>query len=106
MNRGAHTLKNLLLVLAIAIWLLGMRSLAQTSLGDIHVGSRDAHATTPAVNSGSPQKAINAPLKVDVDLVLVPVTVADDSHRIVLGLDKENFQIFENKDSQPLQSFS
>ena len=30
----------------------------------------------------------------------------DDSHRMVLGLDKENFQIFENKQSQPLQSFS
>jgi len=106
MNRGAHTLRNLLLALAIAISLLGTRSLAQTSLSDVHVDSRDVRPSTPAIKSISPQKEINAPLKVDVDLVLVPVTVTDDSHRIVLGLDKENFQIFENKESQPLQSFS
>src|SRR5262245_46373649 len=33
------------------------------------------------------------PTKVDVDLVLVNVTVTDDWNRIVTGLDKENFNI-------------
>lgn len=105
MNRGARICESFILVLAVAISLLATRSLGQTSLSDIHVGSRDVHASAPAVKSTSPQKELT-PLKVDVDLVLVPVTVTDDSHRIVLGLDKENFQVFENKESQPLQSFS
>src|SRR5690242_4609568 len=106
MSRGAHTFDSFLLVLAIAVSLLGTRSFSQTSLSDVHVDSRDAHAGTPAIKSASPHNELSAPLKVDVDLVLVPVTVTDDSHRIVLGLDKENFQIFENKQSQPLQTFS
>ena len=35
------------------------------------------------------------PLKVDVDLVLVPVTITDPMNRLVTGLEKENFQLFE-----------
>jgi len=106
MNRGARTFNSFPSVLAIALALLGAASVGQTSLGDVHVGSRDIHASSPTVKSSSPQKELSPSLKVDVDLVLVPVTVTDDSHRMVLGLDKENFQIFENKQSQPLQTFS
>jgi Ca-activated chloride channel family protein len=46
------------------------------------------------------------PMKVDVSLVLIPVTITDPMNRLVTGLDKENFQIFENKDPQELKSFS
>ena len=106
MNRGACISNSPLSLLAIAMLLLGAISVAQTSLGDIHIDSRDVHASAPAVKSSSPEKELSTPLKVDVDLVLVPVTVTDDSHRLVLGLDKENFQVFENKQSQPLQTFS
>jgi Ca-activated chloride channel family protein len=45
-------------------------------------------------------------LKVDVNLVLVPVTVTDEMNRVVLGLEKENFQVYENKQLQSIQSFS
>ena len=38
------------------------------------------------------------PLKVDVDLVLVPVTITDPMNRLVTGLDKENFTLYEGKD--------
>lgn len=106
MNRGACISNSPLSLLATAMLLLGAISVAQTSLGDIHIDSRDVHASAPAVKSSSPEKELSTPLKVDVDLVLVPVTVTDDSHRLVLGLDKENFQVFENKQSQPLQTFS
>ena len=30
-----------------------------------------------------------------VDLVLVPVTITDPMNRLVTGLEKENFQLFE-----------
>jgi Ca-activated chloride channel homolog len=46
------------------------------------------------------------PLQVDVDLVLVPVTVTDDWNRIVTGLDKENFSVMEGNQIQQLRHFS
>jgi Ca-activated chloride channel family protein len=46
------------------------------------------------------------PLRVDVDLVLVPVTVTNPRNQPVLGLDKPNFELFENEQRQRLQYFS
>jgi hypothetical protein len=37
-----------------------------------------------------PLRTHTKPLKVDVDLVLVPVTITDPMNRLVTGLDKEN----------------
>ena len=45
-------------------------------------------------------------LQVKVDLVLVPVAVTDSSGRLVTGLDKENFEIFEGKERQAIKTFS
>jgi len=45
-------------------------------------------------------------LQVKVDLVLVPVAVTDASGRLVTGLDKENFEIFEGKERQAIKTFS
>ena len=45
-------------------------------------------------------------IPVNVDLVLVPVTVTDDANRIVTGLDRTNFELFEGDQGQPIQSFS
>jgi len=47
-----------------------------------------------------------AMLKSKVDLVLVPVTVTDPMNRLVTGLDKENFEVFEGKDRQEVRHFS
>jgi Ca-activated chloride channel family protein len=41
-----------------------------------------------------------------VSLVLVPVTITDPMNRLVTGLDKENFQVFEGKDPQEIRHFS
>ena len=45
-------------------------------------------------------------MKVDVDLVLVSVTITDPMNRLVTGLDKENFSLFEGKDQQEIKHFS
>jgi len=47
-----------------------------------------------------------AMIKSKVDLVLVPVTVTDPMNRLVTGLDKENFEVFEGKDRQEVRHFS
>ncbi len=48
----------------------------------------------------------DARIRVDVNLVLVPMTVTDSMNRLVTGLDKDNFQIFENNQGQVIKSFS
>ena len=45
-------------------------------------------------------------VKSKVDLVLVPVTVTDPMNRLVTGLDKDNFQVFEGKEEQEVRHFS
>ncbi len=51
-------------------------------------------------------KTHTKPIKVDVNLVLVPVSIVDPENRQVTGLDKENFEIFEGKERQQIQHFS
>jgi len=46
------------------------------------------------------------PIKVDVDLVLVSVTITDPMNRLVTGLEKDNFQVFEDKQPQEIRHFS
>src|ERR1700752_3788521 len=46
------------------------------------------------------------PMKSTVELVLVPVTITDPMNRLVTGLDKENFTVFEGKSQQEIKSFS
>ncbi|MCU1220223.1 MAG: von Willebrand factor, type [Candidatus Angelobacter sp.] len=45
-------------------------------------------------------------MAVDVNLVLVNVTVTDDWNRIVTGLDKENFAVLEGSEVQQVRHFS
>lgn len=47
-----------------------------------------------------------ASIRVDVDLVMVPVTVTDPRGRVVTGLEQEHFQVFEGKTPQSIVSFS
>lgn len=46
------------------------------------------------------------PIRVDVDLVLVPVTITDSMNRLVTGLEKENFVLLDNGEKQAIQHFS
>jgi Ca-activated chloride channel family protein len=69
--------------------------------------AKDAAAKAAEVPS-DPGLRVNhgKPTKVDVDLVLVPVTVTDDWNRIVTGLDKENFTVMEGNQLQEVKHFS
>jgi Ca-activated chloride channel homolog len=105
---------------------LGIPAVAQTDVNDVHIQPREvakpADATptpkpdlvtsnpdlmssaTPTATSGLSARV--RPLKVDVDLVLVPVTITDPMNRLVTGLEKENFQLYEGSSSQEIRSFS
>jgi Ca-activated chloride channel family protein len=93
-----------------ALACLCLPAFGQTDVNDVHVLPREAD-TPPdpraeMMASSTGPTAHVRPLKVDVDLVLVPVTITDPMNRLVTGLDKANFQLFEGNASQEIRSFS
>jgi Ca-activated chloride channel family protein len=79
---------------------------AQNSSEDVHIQPR---VTPPAPKEPEIDPAFKThtkPMKVDVDMVLVPVTITDPMNRLVTGLDRENFNLFEGKDQQEIKTFS
>jgi Ca-activated chloride channel family protein len=93
---------------------------AQTAFDDVHITSRLAAASLqPAVTSVDVAKAeyasdaethgysrAKATIRTSVDLVMVPVTVTDAMNRPVIGLDQNNFQLFEGNKRQEIKHFS
>jgi VWFA-related protein len=63
---------------------------------------------TPRTSSAPPKNAEipKTDIRVDSNLVLIPVTVTDPLNRFVTGLEKENFKVFEDKKEQPITQFS
>jgi len=45
-------------------------------------------------------------IRMNVDMVLVPVTVTDPMNRLVTGLEQEDFQVFENGGKQEIRTFA
>jgi VWFA-related protein len=64
--------------------------------------------TEPRPKLGAPveEHKPKANLRVDLNLVLVPVTVCDPSNRPVTGLEKEHFRILEDRVEQTITHFS
>jgi Ca-activated chloride channel family protein len=48
----------------------------------------------------------NSRIRVDVNLVQVPLTVTDPMNRLVTGLEKENFAVYDNNIGQTIKYFS
>ena len=93
-----------LLIVFVATFAFG-----QLNTNDVHVVPRDVAAATP----DKPGNALDAslathtkPIKKDVELVLVPVTITDEMDRLITGLDKQNFQLWEGKEQQDIKHFS
>ena len=95
---------------------LPVPAVAQTDVNDVHVMPREVKpheaekAKTEEIASETVVPAsLNThirPLKVAVDLVLVPVTITDPMNRLVTGLEKDNFQLFEGSSKEEIKSFS
>jgi Ca-activated chloride channel homolog len=95
------------LLLALFVALIPAVASAQVSVDDVHIKPRIEPApTTPEDNIDPALRTHTKPMKVDVNLVLVSVTITDPMNRLVTGLDKENFSVFEGKDQQEIRHFS
>ncbi len=96
---------------ACVLFCLCVPSMGQTDVNDVHVLQREVEKPKEPpkqdlVSSTSGLSAHVRPMKVDVDLVLVPVTITDPMNRLVTGLEKENFQLFEGNSAQDIRTFS
>ncbi|MGC2478058.1 MAG: VWA domain-containing protein [Candidatus Sulfotelmatobacter sp.] len=90
--------------LLLSFLVLPSGSFSQTSINDVHIAPRnvilEASSTNPHLAGGA------GIIRSDVDLVTVPVTITDNFNRPVIGLDQDNFQLFENKKPQEIRHFS
>jgi Ca-activated chloride channel family protein len=81
---------------------------AQNTDDDVHIKPRiepKPLATADLVKEPGLSSHLPA-IKATTELVLVPVTITDPMNRLVTGLDKENFAVFEGKNQQEIKSFS
>jgi Ca-activated chloride channel family protein len=105
-------------VLGIATALTQTHASAQEDqLNKVHV-QPPASATPPDAGApkGADKPAVSGPgalkvhpgsfIRMNVDLVLVPVTVTDPMNRLVTGLEKEDFQVYESNREQKIRSFA
>ncbi len=81
---------------------------AQDDDNDVHLTPRTVKKTDEAAtNIVDPSlRTHTKPIKKDVDLVLVPVTITDPMNRLVTGLEKDNFQLTDNGQPQTIRHFS
>ena len=81
---------------------------AQSQMNDVHIQPRVEPITSEG--AGDPaESGLNTqtqPIRANVDLVLVPVTVTDPMNRVVTGLDSENFTVYEGKQPQEIKNLS
>jgi len=80
-------------------------------LAALCVASLLAYASEPdepktEQDSNAVEAVSQRPIRIEVPLVLVQVSVIDPYNRFVTGLDKEHFRVFEDKEPQAIQHFS
>jgi Ca-activated chloride channel homolog len=89
-------------VFALSAMVLGIGSIAfAQQVGDSSVPIIPRTKTAPKVDV-----LPRADIRIDSNMVLIPVTVTDPMNRFVTGLEKENFKVFEDKKEQSISAFS
>jgi len=85
---------------AIWRWIAGLSLLVPLSLAQVAITPRLATKVPLDVRLPS------ANLRIDANLVLVPVSVCDSMNRPVTGLEREHFKVFDDKIEQPVTHFA
>ena len=99
-------------LIALLTMLVGLQvpvARAQNTDDDVHIKPRiEPKPTSDTANIKELEAGFSPhtkPLKASAELVLVPVTITDPMNRLVTGLDKENFTVFEGKSQQEIRRF-
>jgi Ca-activated chloride channel homolog len=86
-----------------------LQNVSAQSADEIHITPPEIPQARPKDVTSSPNQVKAGhlkPLRSDVDLVLVPVTVTDELNHPVMGLKQEAFRVYEDNEEQQIQSFS
>jgi Ca-activated chloride channel homolog len=100
-----------LLALACTLSIVGFAQ-GTGDVTDVHITPHAAPAAATAVASPDATapsvglKTAARPIRSEVNLVLVPVTVTDPMNRLVTGLERDNFSVVEGSQGQQIKSFS
>jgi Ca-activated chloride channel homolog len=99
---------SILILVLIFLFTSALAALGQSSLDEVHIVPRvNPEARIESSTGRGPSlDAASPPIRKDVDLVLVPVTITDPKGRLVTGLEKDNFQVFEGNQAQQIRHFS
>src|SRR5436190_8900253 len=80
------------------------------SADDVHIAPRTIHdqqvpaTDLPPANDSAPYAHVK-PIRVNVDLVLVPIAVTDSMNRPVVNLTKQDFALYEGEKAQEIRYF-
>jgi Ca-activated chloride channel family protein len=85
-------------------------------LNKVHVPPPVAATPATGAPAGVEAPAVSGPdalkihpgarIRMNVDMVLVPVTITDPMNRLVTGLEQEDFQVFESGGAQKISTFA
>ncbi len=100
----AHRLQVVAGVCLALLW-LSAPAVAQDS-DPVHITPRKPLEAVKTPEIDPSLKTHTKPIVKDVDLVLVPVTVTDPMNRLVTGLEKDNFELFDGGQKQQIRNFS
>ena len=89
------------LILPAAIWVIGVSGL----MGEDAKVSLEPRARSQPSASRSVDR-VDPSFRASGDLVLIPVMVTDSQDRLVTGLEKEYFRLFDNKAEQAITQFA
>jgi Ca-activated chloride channel family protein len=105
--------------LAALFLLAGARAFAQDQedpLNKVHVPPPSSSTPSTTAPSGSEAPAVSGTgslkvrpgerIRMNVDMVLVPITITDPMNRLVTGLEREDFEVFENNGKQIISTFA
>jgi Ca-activated chloride channel family protein len=96
-----HLLLTLLLVLVSAVCFLGPKP---TVALQSPVAIEPREQPTSAARGGASRLAPD--IRINADLVLIPVMVTDQHDRLITGLGREHFRVFDNKVEQSISHFT
>jgi Ca-activated chloride channel homolog len=97
--------QKLLLLAALASLSISSLAWAQSS-DDVHVVPRSKSQGEADGSLANDPELHTRPLRADVDLVLVPVTVSDSWNRPMLNLRQQDFKVYEGTSQQQVRYFS
>jgi Ca-activated chloride channel homolog len=103
---GARRILLAIATCLVATTVAGTDSFAQSSLDQVHIMPNPGASQLSPIRVDPALNASATPIKVKVDLVLVPVTVTDPMNHLVTGLGRENFEILDGKHPQEIRHFS